>query len=92
MPHCGTTHEYLSFNNGQKKSQIKCKVCEKPFLLKKVFDLTKDNQVSKQHRPTKQLIKHLNRIFQCLYTVKNAFNTLKVPSTSCVFSQYTLTF
>lgn len=30
-PHCGATHEYLSFNNGQKKSQIKCKVCEKTF-------------------------------------------------------------
>ena len=34
-PHCGATHEYLSFNNGQKKSQIKCKVCEKTFSTEK---------------------------------------------------------
>ena len=36
-PHCGATHEYLSFNNGQKKSQIKCKVCEKTFSTEKSY-------------------------------------------------------
>lgn len=36
-PHCGATHEYLSFNNGQKKSQIRCKVCEKTFSTEKSY-------------------------------------------------------
>lgn len=30
-PHCGATHIYLSFNNGQKKTQIRCKVCSRTF-------------------------------------------------------------
>lgn len=30
-PHCGATHEYLSFNNGEKRTQIRCKVCENTF-------------------------------------------------------------
>lgn len=30
-PHCGATYEYLSFNNGEKHTQIRCKVCENTF-------------------------------------------------------------
>lgn len=36
-PHCGATHEYLSFNNGKKKSQIRCKVCESTFSTEKTY-------------------------------------------------------
>ena len=36
-PHCGATHEYLSFNNGVKQSQIRCKVCEKTFSTDKSY-------------------------------------------------------
>ena len=36
-PHCGATHEYLSFNNGKKRSQIRCKVCEHTFSLEKTY-------------------------------------------------------
>lgn len=36
-PHCGASHKYLSFNNGQKKSQIRCKVCEKTFSTDKSY-------------------------------------------------------
>lgn len=36
-PHCGATHEYLSYNNGNKKTQIRCKVCEKTFSTQKNY-------------------------------------------------------
>lgn len=36
-PHCGASHEYLSFNNGQLKTQIKCKVCDHTFSTKKSY-------------------------------------------------------
>ena len=36
-PHCGAAHIYLSFNNGQKKSQIRCKVCESTFSTDKTY-------------------------------------------------------
>ncbi len=36
-PHCGATHEYLTFNNGIKKSQVKCKVCDTTFSLNKSY-------------------------------------------------------
>lgn len=36
-PHCGATHEYLSFNNGVKQSQIRCKVCENTFSTIKTY-------------------------------------------------------
>lgn len=36
-PHCGATHEYLSFNNGDKRTQIRCKVCEKTFSTQKSY-------------------------------------------------------
>lgn len=36
-PHCGASHIYLSFNNGQKQSQIRCKVCEKVFSTDKSY-------------------------------------------------------
>lgn len=36
-PHCGATHEYLSFNNGKQKSQIRCKVCENTFSTVKTY-------------------------------------------------------
>lgn len=36
-PHCGATHEYLSYNNGDKRTQIRCKVCEKTFSTQKTY-------------------------------------------------------
>lgn len=36
-PHCGATHEYLSFNNGNKRTQIRCKVCENTFSTQKNY-------------------------------------------------------
>lgn len=36
-PHCGASHIYLSFNNGQKQSQIRCKVCENVFSTDKSY-------------------------------------------------------
>lgn len=36
-PHCGATHEYLSYNNGNKRTQIRCKVCEKTFSTQKSY-------------------------------------------------------
>ena len=36
-PHCSAPHEYIYFNNGQKRSQLKCKVCSNTFQLDKNF-------------------------------------------------------
>lgn len=36
-PHCGATHDYLSYNNGDKRTQIRCKVCEKTFSTQKTY-------------------------------------------------------
>lgn len=36
-PHCGAPHIYLSFNNGKKRSQIRCKVCEHTFSIDKTY-------------------------------------------------------
>lgn len=36
-PHCGANHLYLSFNNGDKQSQIRCKVCERTFSISKSY-------------------------------------------------------
>lgn len=36
-PHCGASHEYLSFNNGEKRTQIRCKVCEHTFSTIKTY-------------------------------------------------------
>lgn len=36
-PHCGASHEYLSFNNGSARSQIRCKVCENVFSTQKTY-------------------------------------------------------
>lgn len=36
-PHCGASHEYLSFNNGEKRTQIRCKVCENTFSTVKTY-------------------------------------------------------
>lgn len=36
-PHCGATHIYLSFNNGNKATQIRCKVCEHTFSTLKTY-------------------------------------------------------
>ena len=36
-PHCGAPSEYLSYNNGIKRSQIKCKVCESTFSVDKSY-------------------------------------------------------
>lgn len=36
-PHCSAPHNYIYFNDGKKKSQLKCKVCLNTFQLKKRF-------------------------------------------------------
>ena len=36
-PHCGASHEYLSYNNGKKRTQIRCNVCEKTFSIQKTI-------------------------------------------------------
>lgn len=36
-PHCGASHEYLYSNNGKLQTQLKCKVCEHTFSLKKSY-------------------------------------------------------
>ncbi len=36
-PVCGAPHQYLYFNNGKLKSQLKCKVCSNTFPLQKRF-------------------------------------------------------
>jgi putative transposase len=34
-PYCNAPHRYIYYNNGKKKTQLKCKVCEQPFQLNK---------------------------------------------------------
>lgn len=36
-PHCSAPHEYIYFNDGKKRSQLKCKVCSNTFQLDKRF-------------------------------------------------------
>lgn len=36
-PYCSAPHNYIYFNDGKKKSQLKCKVCSNTFQLKKRF-------------------------------------------------------
>lgn len=36
-PHCGATDEYLSYNNGRRRTQIRCKVCENTFSTIKTY-------------------------------------------------------
>jgi transposase-like protein len=36
-PHCSATHEYIYFNDGKKRKQLKCKVCSNTFQLHKKF-------------------------------------------------------
>lgn len=36
-PHCGAPHNYIYFNDGKKRTQLKCKVCENTFQLHKRF-------------------------------------------------------
>lgn len=36
-PHCRAPHEYIYFNDGKKRSQLKCKVCSNTFQLHKRF-------------------------------------------------------
>ncbi len=53
---------------------------EIPDILEKVtqaIGLTNDDPVSKEQRPVKQIIEHLNRTFRYSYAVKNGFNLLE---------------
>lgn len=36
-PHCGASHKYLCFNNGNKKTQILCKVCQHTYSTNKTY-------------------------------------------------------
>lgn len=36
-PHCSAPHEYLYFNDGKRRSQLKCKICSDVFQLNKRF-------------------------------------------------------
>ena len=36
-PHCSAPHEYIYFNDGKKRTQLKCKVCSHTFQLHKRF-------------------------------------------------------
>jgi len=36
-PHCSAPHDYVYYNDGKKRSQLKCKVCSNTFPLKKRF-------------------------------------------------------
>lgn len=36
-PHCNASHQYIYFNDGKKRSQLKCKVCLNTFSIKPQF-------------------------------------------------------
>lgn len=40
-PHCGAPHYYIYFNDGKKRTQLKCKVCKHTFQIKKRFRKSK---------------------------------------------------
>jgi len=40
-PHCGAPHDYIYYNDGKKRTQLKCKVCEKTFQILKPFRKSK---------------------------------------------------
>ena len=48
-PHCGANHQYLSYNNGNKRTQIRCKVCENTFSTQKSY--------------SQQVVRILSRLF-----------------------------